>query len=721
MFRFGLFGVIALILTGCFATPKIGGGPEAAPRLVSAELLRKLGSKEPLRFTCPIADETGGNHACKEVDGCETPKMCLSNYFDELEKTPFYAMETFAQNRDRPIGLALAGGGQRAASYSIGVLRGLHGIAGSHSLGTREEKALDQQIGAISSVSGGSYAALWYYSRIMEHHKTAFEVGANSSSNGIDPNLDFKRIFYDCLPAAYKMYQADKTDECPEPKSNYEKAKTPRDPWRYQNHLRGFSDLFDKGFDYDPNSKSNRGAKQELAEEIFWTLPTLPFHWLLRGVFNVKDLSLTLSGYRYFRNIERTYGLDPVQMQTFSHEERQERFPSNRRVAQGKTMSALAELYIHQEGIRKTKEFSSLPNIPLWIANTTADVRPDGYWVKNLPDPEDSVFEFTPFQFGSRHFGYWEASPNNFELARIAGASGAFVDSLKFKGLKRAGTELLLEAANSRWSVLLPNPKLQDAVRTQHKFLPFPLWLAHHPDGDSNSAWIRLSDGGMSENLGAFSLIRRGYKEIVISDHGADRLGHMEDLCYLKSALAARKLYLQMPELERFEEHCKNFHARSGGSKSGYEIWNWRHLVQLGCIASRPNTRCQTPSDDSYFARIFLLKPALPKRLVELATECESNCLEQFKELRKEGQLFVNLPAELFGFIQSNKNYLEKGKLIFPQHSTITMTLNSSPFLFGAYRELAAWQTLEISHLREQLATGSYKVRAPQPLADTSR
>ena len=55
--------------------------------------------------------------------------------------------------------------------------------------------------------------------------------------------------------------------------------------------------------------------------------------------------------------------------------------------------------------------------------------------------------------------------------------------------------------------------------------------------------------------------------------------------------------------------------------------------------------------------------------------------------------LITDFPSELFGFLTANRDKTsENGKPIFPQHSTVFTTLDSSPWIYGAYRELAKWQ-----------------------------
>src|SRR5262249_22031300 len=103
----------------------------------------------------------------------------------------------------------------------------------------------------------------------------------------------------------------------------------------------------------------------------------------------------------------------------------------NTESARGHTMSALANLYYNQKKMRATAAKGSLPRIPFWIANASAGVNrhPWRFGFDELPDIEDSIFEFTPYAFGSRHFGRWVGTPTNVELAKIAGASAAFLDA----------------------------------------------------------------------------------------------------------------------------------------------------------------------------------------------------------------------------------------------------------------------------------------------------
>jgi len=682
--------VAAVLITGCASSPKIDNTSEAQQVLEYPGLLPPSGHADDgsPQFTCA--------HGQNRKRGCAEPLLLKNDYFSNVGKE-IYDFE-FAHD-SRPIGLSLAGGGQKAASYAIGVFRGLHGIVGPWSTENPVLESLAKDIGAVSSVSGGSYASLWYFSRLSETVDTQLRTDGKQ--------VGFENVFSDCLPNAYIAYweKTSLTDDllmCPQNNhSNYLNYATgSNDPLRYQNHLRGYSDLFSKDFDYSREPT----AKLTLSKEVLVTLPTIPYNLLMRLVLNWKDVRTSISANRYFRNIERTYGLAPFNFgnRAASTLEKFERYGANRNSGRGQTMAQLASTYLIARKIHHlTPDDKDMPNVPLWIANTTAETFPLGRFSSIHADLEDSVFQFTPFRFGSRHYGLWRGAPKTLDLPQIAGASGSFVDALKWTGFRRTIAAGGMSLLNIRWSFMLPNPLWQDSARTVHKLLPFPFWAVHRPGGNYRSAWIRLADGGMSENLGVFALVQRGYREIIISDHAQDSNGQFKDLCSLKANLSDRRLYLYMPDMPTFERLCDN--KQSDDRSARINLWKWETPVQLGCITrDKTNHDCvhRTRDAENYYARIYLLKPALPEIVVNRATTCDvstNDCLDGFKAVQK---VLPQFPAEVFGFIVKNRAVREGDHLLFPQHSTVWLTLNSSPFLFGAYRELAAWQSAKIAKLR---------------------
>ncbi|MCK9397397.1 MAG: patatin-like phospholipase family protein [Methylobacter sp.] len=89
---------------------------------------------------------------CLFTYGCVPLKVQTNAHNQTLEHIK--SIEKQYLQRDPRMGLALSGGGTRSASFNIGLLNGLH-----------DGKKLND-FDYISSVSGGSYAALWYFSKL---------------------------------------------------------------------------------------------------------------------------------------------------------------------------------------------------------------------------------------------------------------------------------------------------------------------------------------------------------------------------------------------------------------------------------------------------------------------------------------------------------------------------------------------------------------------------
>jgi hypothetical protein len=689
--------LLIVLLGGCLSQPLINDSNSAAAIVMRRGLLpENLVESEPV-FTC---------YGSKEVkpEGCQKAEVSpLGEYFSETKMRERYRHEwRNPAPAGRPIvGLALSGGGTKGGDYALGVLSGLLSTDTARGKGSVREQS--RSIDVISSVSGGSYAALWYFSRLLDFFAELRDVDyQNIDSRKVN---DFNEIFRDCLPKMYEEFSDPEfiaeRQQCPETTSNYD-AKANTDSYRFQNQLRGFQDVFLKDFEYEATTKTPSAAAR-ISKEFLISLPMLPAHWLVHGLLDLKFLNVSTSARRYYLGIDRTYASAPVdcvkQQQYDKNACLNGRPTPNLQAGRGQTMAALSTIYFFQDAITRREKAKSgdfnldgVPRVPFWIVNTTAGVSPEPLNVlAPMPDFEDSIFELTPVSFGSRHYGWWEGTPPRFELARVTGASGSFLDGQQrdLSGLRRPVIASLLWVFNFEWGVNLPNPRFQDSVRTKHYFLPFPLSWAHHRVRNNNAAWIHLSDGGMSDNLGVFSLIRRGVPVIVAADSAFDEKGRFDDLCRLKTQLSNRELYLHMPQLQGFEDFC-------GLEKtSRYDLWNWPVALPWleGCVSSeRENDACL--AGPNMISRIVLLKPAInwPEIFVHIKScGIKSQCPQALRNLRAQ---MPGFPTELFGFLMKNRSESKPGGgPIFPQHSTAFMTVNSSPWLYGAYRELAQWQT----------------------------
>jgi len=171
--------------------------------------------------------------------------------------------------------------------------------------------------------------------------------------------------------------------------------------------------------------------------------------------------------------------------------------------------------------------------LPFPIVNTTAHI--------DAAPPEDAgllqnrVFEFTPLHYGNDYFGYFNTN-YPFDYNRAIAVSGGAFDS---KLIRDPNKSLLASIFNYDLGYSINNP---DAIRS-HRYpfdpLPLPFYLFDgHYQKDINGDRIYLSDGGHSENFGAYSLIRRLCKTIIIVDDEYDETNDLFDAYWkLKRAL----------------------------------------------------------------------------------------------------------------------------------------------------------------------------------------
>lgn len=245
---------------------------------------------------CPLWDGGGRDRPSKprqkclerhSVDRISPPRPSLADpdYFTASNLQRQFAFEmpegVKLSEGERPHswGLALAGGGSKAASYAMGVLEALY-----------DNEVLQQDIGAISSVSGGGYAAYWYYSRLADAYlgnpriltekpnfqaRTASTEQMDTDTAETYRNLSF--IFSECLPARYAgLLQSTSPlteparEPCPDHDLRWVEDRGPddRDILRFQNHLRGYADVLSGDFDMEGGEK----YKTELTQTLGWTL-----------------------------------------------------------------------------------------------------------------------------------------------------------------------------------------------------------------------------------------------------------------------------------------------------------------------------------------------------------------------------------------------------------------------------------------------------------------
>ncbi|MEY3759558.1 MAG: hypothetical protein RIR39_1049 [Pseudomonadota bacterium] len=392
------------------------------------------------------------------------------------------------------IGLSLSGGGTRAASFSIGVMKALDEI-----------KILDH-LDLISSVSGGSYANYWYFSQKF-----------------YQDNLFIKKTYPTLSKDIFKTW-GDSDNNLDDP-----------DKYRFQRTLEESSEIL--GYAHKPSfTKDIRVGLQYGFETTFQAL-SIPMDWIFNGLFD-WEINITPFYYFYKDGLDRTYGYVPLDY-TLEHFANA---TTNGLVKVDAEPILFGDMKVFLENTSNTEK------LPYFVINTAARfgkaMDKDG---KNKERTmESSLFEFTPwgchsellhvhgscplkdFHLG-QHFGWMEL-----DLARIVTSSGAAVDGqLQFVDVSgreedayhlggESFLEMGLDLVNLNLGYTLQNQNTSIWQRSFHKLLPWPLYLVHDYFLEDDATSIHLSDGGHSENLGILSLIQRGTKRIIAVDAEQD-------------------------------------------------------------------------------------------------------------------------------------------------------------------------------------------------------
>lgn len=400
-------------------------------------------------------------------------------------------------------GLALSGGGQRSASTSVGFLEGLH------------KADILSKLDVISTVSGGSYAAYWWFTKQHIGREVENDLFNNSDSQ----NLIFRRNYScglceDVDPTdnliTGKCYYKNAINDCEEGKSN-KIARYDENRFYFNNSNRSNLLTF-----------AQQHNKLKYAELVLkaTSIVTAPAHWLANGLFDMR-LNLNVFQNYYQNGLQRNYEFYPLAL---AHE----------KCSSEKAEDDILRCYENTNGrfrlnkeVKPTELFNTIQenNLPFWVINTTA-----AYSHSSVPKMTramfdkayserffDTVYEFSPTHQGSPRFGFHKVdpeSPNFVSLSRQVAISGAAVDSLG------PIANLAIDAANVSLGQYINNPANDDATaRFFHRLIPFPFYWLHNYQHDETGLFTYLSDGGHSDNLGLYSLIRRGVKNIIVLDN----------------------------------------------------------------------------------------------------------------------------------------------------------------------------------------------------------
>jgi hypothetical protein len=244
-------------------------------------------------------------------------------------------------------------------------------------------------------------------------------------------------------------------------------------------------------------------------------LVALPIHWMANGLF---DWHLNVAPYRWFYQnaIEREFHLTPA--------------PDGAGFLNDYSAAGFIVGVKKPVQFPEIKAFIEKNKLPSFVINTTVAISDN---INHYgADFGNSIFEFTPFSYGNDAFGYSDNFP--IDISTAVAVSGAAADS----SILPTKSGLILSALNFDLGYNIPNFNITDPRKIAgHNILPLPFYPAYRSNEDIRGTSIYLTDGGHSENLGAFALIRRMCKNIIIIDAEHDPHYRFEAYHKLKERL----------------------------------------------------------------------------------------------------------------------------------------------------------------------------------------
>ena len=573
----------------------------------------------------------------KPFPGClaaSTLALALGNPASALDDGAGQCRPLLQDARVSPHSLAvtLAGGGTKASSFGMGVLAALASEKLAASSAPERDSGALWQTDLISTVSGGSYAGYFLYSRLI--HLIPPQAGCGGDPPPAETlrrhGDTVRNYFADCIPAnllgqfddpeKVREFEAGRRGTAPElvfcpPYANAvrdadtdagsEKLKRARQYWDqtrpetlHQQFLRCHQDVLDWDsceFDVGSNDEDRdeiRGLGSGAAL-VLVTGVSLPAAWAANFVFD-WPVNLSPSRAAYRDGIGMTFGLRPKDARAILGT-----------TAWAVNVDAVSGAKFADDRLIPDPErldFASLKALtcgrpddpPRWVINATAAPSRHllGWLSQNDIDFDQHIFRISGDQQCAGAVGpipvdqrtLWdqeEPDKNLSPLLTAVNASAAFFDanqqSLGQPWRLLAGVGL--QASNLNWGIDLINLDENHQRRTSiaremlHEAAPFPVYLAEAAAADATGrppVFVRLVDGGSADNLGAYGPIVEGIRDIIVSDHAQDGNGAMADLCYLRNELLLRRgLHLHVPGLEHWPRGCLTATSGDGSAAAG--------------------------------------------------------------------------------------------------------------------------------------------------------
>jgi hypothetical protein len=542
--------------------------------------------------------------------------------------------------------LALSGGGLRSATFSIGVLKGLH------------EAGLLQKFDVMSSVSGGGYALSWYLAQ-------NYWIWKNTNERG-DPNAN-SRLFD--LRGAHQRYLAENSD--------------------FYDWKRGLP-------------------------PFTLAVAAIPLHLAANAVFGLH-MNTSYMYNSYELRLREVYLAQP---------------PAANENANPNASIWISDLARYGEAVARKPD----QRIPYFIFNTTV-LFDEGLGTRPARLLQNSVFEFGARQYGSDAFGryrYWRSNSDSplapqrewylEELVTLSGAALDFNQNIAHPSSRQLATVLNLDLGR-----YIPNPRL---TRTPRQVALWWSPLAHivgrdHYARDINGTHIYVSDGGHSENLGAFALVRRLCEEIVIVDAEYDPHYAFPAYFNLKRAIAEEMgAELVVNDIEKLRKSC---HAVVGCEPSEAEKARpeqgrrWQQVgrkpVMTGTIRQLPYCEprhgaevkgwsdCKEPESKAELQVRYVKLGFVPDswRDAEPPEEFVKDFCKESSPVEAGSGPMPSIDKAFRDSLRCEKNEKRRPHAPFPQLTTQVQSYE--PELFAAYRNLGC--VIGYGRLAPLLAGGS--------------
>ena len=563
----------------------------------------------PFLFGCAVGGVT-------PVFSQPLPLCADAASIDCIIPTQHLVLDEVKDNADElpEVGLAMSGGGSKAAPFAMGVLKRFVDTVDNHD-------AWIFKLDYLSSVSGSGYSAFFLYQKAYLLATTntpsdpefpglsRFFVDARNMNINSGPPyfVDMRSLDLKGRHDVISLAEAQGGRACEQlTVQNY--AGHPANETTslqkglyyaiYQGWVECYQDLLMTHRAVDSGSHTDRGTLAVTFAGLFGeSLATAPMHYVVNQVWDWRK-RLSPSQFAYLYGIERTYAYLP---------EPGTQLPTGTRDPQFKVLSScfqfsqLAEIYKMDPAQTAATVGGYLPK---WVLQATGASGNIGLDLSRKPYNLDTdVFEITFDQFGSGRYHFVKGSPALIGLTVPLAvlSSSAFFDTAQ-RSLKypRAAVNALLQAANVRWGFDIANYNTSRASRIKHSLLIWPIYFRDDPVTTEFGPTIHLSDGGQSgDNLGMISLLRRSVRNIIVANGEND--WHNEDggvgFMSLSSLCAVNYYLVQHGYTMVFEAD-----PRTPGTGGPYDFdlskkcsWDDKHLA---ISISPDDMKAASPLDD---------------------------------------------------------------------------------------------------------------------------